>query len=196
MTAPVPLGDRPNFKLFAARRHLDSLTQLEITAGSLAAGEVRTQAEIEIDELLYHLVGVRDALLQEINTELNLGLAQRDVNLGAINNRLNQMGTNARNITRPIDAMNSPQNPLSLVVELHNRSEHRNLIGQELVLGDGQLHRACLIDPRTQPERGMRNDRGERYLAIDYLGDSLREVENLRDVVRANVRQFRNPATP
>ena len=169
------------------------MTQLEITAGSLADGEVRTQAEIEIDELLYHLVSVRDALLQEINTELNLGLAQSDVNLGAINNRLNQMGTNARNITKPIDAMNNPQNLLSLAVELHNRSEHRALIGQEIVFGS-ELLRACLIDPRTQPERGMRNSRDERYLAIDFLGDSLREVENLRDMVRVNIRQFHNPA--
>lgn len=106
------------------------------------------------------------------------------------------MGTNARNITRPIDAMGNPQNPLWLVAELHNLSEHRDLIGQDLVIGDSQLHRACLIDPRTEPARGMRNDRGESYLAIDYFRGSIREVENLRDTVRANVRQFRNPATP
>jgi hypothetical protein len=195
MTAQVPLGDRVNFKLFAARRHLENLTELEDRTGSLAAAEVRNQAEIEIDELLYHLVGVRDALLQEINTELNLGLPQRDVNLGAINNRLNQRGANARNITREIDDMGSnQQNPLWLVAELHNLSEHRALIGQEIVVVDGQLQRASLIDPRT--EQGMGNDRGERILAIDYLADSLRRIENLRDIVRERIRQFRNPTTP
>jgi hypothetical protein len=55
MANPIPLDDRVNFKLFAARRHLDNLKQVEDRTGSLATGEVRNQAQIEIDELLYHI---------------------------------------------------------------------------------------------------------------------------------------------
>jgi hypothetical protein len=168
---PFALDERVNFMLFVTKRHLYNLRQLEDRTGSLAGDEVRNQAEIEINELLYHLVGVRDALLQEINTELNLGLPQRDGTLGVINNQRNQRGANARDMTRETDDTGyNPQNPLWLLVELHNRSEHRSLIVQDTVLVDGQLLRASLIDPRT--DRVMRNDRGERILAINYLDDS------------------------
>jgi hypothetical protein len=147
---PFALDDRVNFMLFVTKRHLDNLRQLEDRTGSLAGDEVRNQTEIEINELLYRLVGVRDALLQEINTELNLGLPQRDGMLGVVKNQRNQRGANARDMTRETDDTGyNPQNPLWLLVELHNRSEHRSLIVQDTVLVDGQLLRASLIDPRT-----------------------------------------------
>jgi hypothetical protein len=67
MSYPEPLNIRVHFKLNAARRHLDNLIRLEDSAGSLASSEVRIEAEEHIDEFLYQLVGVKDALLQEIN---------------------------------------------------------------------------------------------------------------------------------
>jgi hypothetical protein len=103
---PDELNNRVHFKLNAARRHLDNLIRLEDRAGSLASDDVRVQAEMDIDECLYHLVGVKDALLQEINNELHLGLRQRDVNLETINKELSQRGgANARGITKEIDDM-------------------------------------------------------------------------------------------
>ena len=66
---PFALDERVNFMLFVTKRHLDNLRQLEDRTGSLAGDEVRNQAEIEINELLYHLVGVRDALLHWFTTK-------------------------------------------------------------------------------------------------------------------------------
>jgi hypothetical protein len=45
---------------------------------------------MEVDEFLYYLVGVKDALLQEINSELHLGLAERDVAISTIDKELEQ----------------------------------------------------------------------------------------------------------
>jgi hypothetical protein len=76
---PNELNNRVNFKLNAARRHLDNLRKLEGNSPgrNLASTRDRMQVEMETDEFLYHLVGVKDALLQEINLGLHLGLAKK-----------------------------------------------------------------------------------------------------------------------
>ncbi len=189
---PEPLNNRVHFKLNAARRHLDNLIRLEDRAGSLASAKVRIKAEEDIDECLYHLIGVKDALLQEINSKLNLGLAQRDVNLVAINKELGKRGANARDITREIDDMLSNEhNPLWLVNELHNHSKHRNLIGQAIVIENGRLARASLIDPRSGEEMRAAND-GTRILATFYLEDSYTGIEDLQRTEREKIRQYFN----
>ena len=78
--------------------HLDNLHQLEINGGgSLASSHVRMKAEIEIYELFYHVVGVKDALLQEINRDLLLGLAPEDVKEETINSKLEEkLGEDAK----------------------------------------------------------------------------------------------------
>jgi hypothetical protein len=193
MSDPNLPENRGDYKLKAARRHLDNLIRLEDTAGSLAAGKVRIEAEEDIDEYLYHLIGVKDALLQEINNELHLDLAQRDASLGAINIKLNQKGADARDITREIDDMLSNEhNPLWLVNELHNHSKHRNLIGQAIVIENGRLARASLIDPRTGEEMRAANDVRMRILATFYLEESYTGIEDLQRTVREKIRQYLN----
>jgi hypothetical protein len=71
------------------------------------ADKVRIKAEMEIDEILYYLVSVKDALLQAINSEFQLGLALKDVASDKINLRLNQKcrATAAKDIMREITGM-------------------------------------------------------------------------------------------
>lgn len=87
---------------------------------------------MEIDEILYYLVVVKDALLQEINSELNLGLEAKRVSIETINEKLTQKkkgAANARDITKEICHMvSNEQDPLWLINELHNRSKHRKMI--------------------------------------------------------------------
>ena len=192
MSDPNLPENRGDYKLKAARRHLDNLIRLEDTAGSLAAGKVRIEAEEDIDEYLYHLFGVKDALLQEINNELHLGLAQKDVNLVAINKELDKRGAIARDITREIDDMLSNEHPLWLVNELHNHSKHRNLIGQAIVIENGRLARASLIDPRTGEEMRTADDVRMRILATFYLEESYTGIEDLQRMVREKIRQYFN----
>ena len=73
---------------------------------------------------------------------------------------------------------------------MHNRSEHRNLIGQDIVIVNGRPARASLIDPRTG--QGMRADDGTRILATFYLEESYTGIEDLQRTVREKIRQYRN----
>ncbi len=198
---PDELNIRVHFKLNAARRHLDNLIRLEDKTGSLASGDTRVQAERDIDECLYHLVSVKDALLQEINNELHLGIEPRQVNLETINRNLNQKGANARGITKEIDDMVSNDHcPLWLVNELHNHSKHRNLIGQAIVVENGKLARASLIDPRTGEEMRTRDgdgghDGGTRILATFFLEESYTAIEDLQKTVRDKIHEYFNNQT-
>jgi hypothetical protein len=184
------LNDRVHFKLNAASRHLDNLRRLEANSQgrSLASGDVRLQAEIEIDEFLYHLVGVKDALLQEINSELHLCLARRDVNIGRINRELNQQRPDARDITKEIcDMVSDEYNPLWLVNELHNHSKHRAMLDKEIVVVDNRISSFVLIDPRTG--KAMRDDKGTKIPVIEYLDKSYKEMEKLQKTVRGKISQ-------
>ena len=70
-----------------------------------AASEVRVEAEQGIDECLYHLIGVKDALLQEVNAQLNQGVPPRNVRLETMNPELDKRGADARDIIREINSM-------------------------------------------------------------------------------------------
>jgi hypothetical protein len=189
---PDELNNRVHFKFNAARRHLDNLMRLEIDAGSLAVSEVRVEAEQGIDECLYQLIGVKDALLQEVNAQLNLGIPPRKVSLETMNPELDKRGADARDIIKEIKSMVSDQSdPRWLINELHNHSKHRGVIGQAINVVDGTLDRASLIDPRTG--QGMRRPvDGTRILAIDYLEESYASIEELQRTVRNKIRQYLN----
>lgn len=150
---PNELNDRVHFKLNAAWRHLDNLIRLENEWGSLAAPNIRVEAEQRIDECLYHLAGVNDALLQQVNTQLKLGLATNRVKLETMNPKLHNMGKDAEDIIAEIKSMLCDSNDRRwLINDCHNQSEHRSMIGQALVVVDGVLQRASLIDPRLLRE--------------------------------------------
>ena len=193
-----PLNNRGNFKLSAARKHLDNLRHLEANSQgrSLASSGARLQAEMEIDEILYYMIGVKDALLQEINSELQLGLILKDVKLETVNEQLNQKRPEARDVTKEICNMVSNEgNPLWLVNELHNYSKHRAMIGMAIVFqvndGVGDLNRPPLIDPRTGVP--MRDDNGIAIPIIEYLAGSLTTIEVLQKTVREKIRKYRRP---
>jgi hypothetical protein len=205
---PDELNDRVHFKLNAAWRHLDHLVQLENHAGSLAAANVRVEAEQGIDECLYHLAGVNDALLQEVNTRLKLGIASNKVTLTTMNPELGKKGKDARDIIEEINNMiNVETDARWLINDCHNQSEHRSMIGQALVMEGGVLQRASLIDPRRQRESlkdpkivdiGMRrpNDgtpnANTRILAVDFLRESYESMDELQRTVRDKLQQYLN----
>jgi hypothetical protein len=87
--------------------------------------------------------------------------------------------------------LSNEHNPLWLVNELHNHSKHRNLIGQAIVIENGRLARASLIDPRTGEEMRAAND-GTRILATFYLEDSYTGIEDLQRTEREKIREHFN----
>jgi hypothetical protein len=186
-SSPDPLNNRVDFKLHAAKMQLGNLKQIEARAGSLMANKVRIKAEMEIDEILYYLVGVKDALLQEINSEFQLGLALKDVASDKINLRQIQKcgAIAAKDIMSEINGMEcKTRDPLWLINELHNHSKHRNMIPKAFVGIAGRgIIKVSFRSPRTK--RKMKRP------IIDYLDASYKRIENLQKNVTNKISQYR-----
>jgi|SRR5215208_550092 len=190
---PDPTNNRVNFKLDAARIHLDRLIELERNSPeqSLALTIERFQVEMEIDEILYYLVGVKDALLQEINRRFDLGLELRTVDIDTINKQLKKKygGDIAREMLSEINRMTSSrEDPLWLINECHNHSKHREMLGMAKTMVIGGPTNASLIDPRTG--QGVRRANGTQKPPVEYLEESYVEIEKLQKKVRDKINSY------
>jgi hypothetical protein len=58
----------------------------------------RVEFEIASEGFLYFIIGAKDALLQEINQKLKLGLESKDITLSKIKHRLQNIQTNNGNV--------------------------------------------------------------------------------------------------
>jgi hypothetical protein len=83
----VPFMERRDFKLKAAKYFVNKLKRMEKEAGSLASAD-RFLLEISLDAFLYELVGVFDALLQEINIIFQSPLDERSVSISKLIGKL------------------------------------------------------------------------------------------------------------
>jgi hypothetical protein len=186
--------NRGDYKLKAARRHFDNLRQIEDIAGSLVSSNDRMYVEMEIDESLYNLVGVKDALLQEINCKFNLGLSPDEVWTKTINAELRQkIEPDAKeDLMKDICHMESNKNhQLWLINELHNHSKHRAIITKAITMViDRKETSVALINPRTNMP--MRTNEGKLKPIIEYLEESYAEIEDLQKKVREKIRLYRN----
>jgi hypothetical protein len=196
MSDPHLQQDRGDYKLKAARRHLDNLRQVEAAAGSLVSSNDRMHVEMEIDEFLYQLIGVKDALLQEINCEFHLGIALDKVGIGEVNRELYQKRPDARDVTEEICSMlSAPQNSLWLVNYFHNHSKHRTIIGKAINMvigGSKEGITVAFIDPRTNSP--LRTNEGKQKPIIEYLEESYAGIEELQKIVRDKISRYCNSA--
>jgi len=185
------LETRGDFKLHAARMHLEHLRQMESEFGSLVASEIRIDAEIELDEFFYHLVGVKDALLHEINREFKLHIKSRNVAFDCVCAKLkNKKGlrANVPNILmQDLTKMQfhkkkkGRQHSLGIVVEFNNHSKHRAMIRKYIVMAGRII--VFLRYPNT-------NGRMKKPV-LDYLDDSYKRVEKLQEIVRKKIAKYR-----
>jgi hypothetical protein len=132
-----------------------------------------------------YLIGVKDALLQEINCELHLGSASEDVKEQAINKELEQkLGLDAKkDLMTNINKMKSDKtHRLGKISELHNHSKHRAMLKKDIVSVDGAISSFSLIDPVT--EERMKDQ------IIEYLTDSYERIEKLQKTVRENIPKY------
>lgn len=191
---PNLLENRIDFKLHAASRHLENLKQLELEHESLTSNNIRIDAEIELDEFFYHLVGVMDALLHEINREFNLGIKQKEVKIDRITTelQLKKGAVIAKIMTQDIRNMQSikqklkrkqRQHPLWLISEFNNHSKHRAMIGKAIVAHEGVgVTKISLINPQTR--RKMKKP------IIDYLDESYKRIERVQKKVRKKIAKY------
>lgn len=185
------LENRGDFKLYAARRHLENLKQLEHEHGSLVSSNIRIDAEIELDEFFYHLVGVKDALLHEINREFKLHIKPRDVAFDNVHAKLKNkkgLSANVPNILmQDLTKMQfhrkkkGRQHSLGIVIEFNNHSKHRAMIKKHIVFSGRTI--VSLRYPNT--------NRRMKKPFIDYLDDSYTRVERLQKIVRKKIAKYR-----
>ncbi|MFZ0510951.1 MAG: hypothetical protein WAM14_05045, partial [Candidatus Nitrosopolaris sp.] len=85
------IENRVKFKLYAAEQHLKNLKILEQDGSNMQSFKEGVRWEMEIESFLFHIVGVRDSLLININNKLELRLEGRDIDFMNIRIMLNYL---------------------------------------------------------------------------------------------------------
>ena len=105
------LLDRVEFKIFAAKEHLNNLQVIQSKHPDTQRIDPELQREMEIDCFLAQILGTLDCLLMLINTRLELGIASERVDLATIQSALNARTKN-----------------ISLLTDMHQATAHNGWI--------------------------------------------------------------------
>jgi hypothetical protein len=129
----------------------------------------RLNWELEIEELLFHLVGAMDCLLVRINERLNLGLEIRKVN--AINVcrklRLKKRNDLIKELWYLLNPHNRVRSWLKILTDLRNTGMHRSIIN--ISFAGGNMNIAFVEDPHSYSD------------IIPYLDDHIQRMRDLID---------------
>jgi hypothetical protein len=122
--------DRISFKLYACRRHLKNLKDIELGYKDLISNDVRTSAEIEIDSFLYQMIGTVDSLLFKINDKFGLNIPSDRIEIDKIQSALSAE-TKSIDLLNDLDKANQYGNWYWTIKQLRNYSLENSLISQE-----------------------------------------------------------------
>ena len=124
------LGDRIEFKLWSAKKHLDKLVKIENNYGGIM-GKNRIYAEDELDCYFAQIINARDALLMLINEKLLLNLLEKDVNVESIKKELK---IKKQNILKELNDLSSDHTSWFWILnELRNKSIHTSILNKQAV---------------------------------------------------------------
>jgi len=165
------LEDRIEFKFYAVEKHLQILSDMEAEGETPNNSRARLNWEIEIEELLFHLIGAMDCLLDRINERLNLKLETRNVTTINVCKKLRM---NKRNdLIKELWDLLNPRNPvrswLKIVTDLRNTSTHRSIINVRFAKGN--MHITLTEDSDSDLE------------IIPYLDDRIQRMRDLIDTI-------------
>ncbi len=156
---------RVEFKLYAAEHHLNDLILLEDKYSDISKDGASIQVEVEIDCFLAQIVAAIDALLIQINNELDLGIANEKVDLSTLQSALNAK-------TKDID----------LLSELHKASDHGNWFWLLRELKNRTMYRSILRRKKLKFTLNV-GDYVDKDL-IQYFQDSIGNVRSLVNTIR------------
>ena len=163
------LEDRIEFKFYAAEKHLQILSDMEVKAETPNNSKGRLNWEIEIEELLFHLIGAMDYLLLRINERLNLKLETRKVTAVNVCKKLRLKKRN--DLIKELWDLSNPRNPvrswLKILIDLRNTGTHRSIINVSFAGGNTRITFA--EDPKSELE------------IIPYLDDRIQRMRDLID---------------
>jgi len=163
------LEDRIEFKFYAAEKHLQILSDMEAKGETPNNSQGRLNWEIEIEELLFHLIGAMDYLLLRINERLNLKLESRKVTAINVCKKLRLKKRN--DLIKELWDLSNPRNPvrswLKILTDLRNTGTHRSIINVSFA---GDNTRITFVeDPKSELE------------IIPYLDDRIQRMRDLID---------------
>jgi len=163
------LEDRIEFKFYAAEKHLQILSDMEAEGESPDNSGGRLNWEIEIEELLFHLIGAMDYLLLRINERLNLKLETRKVTAINVCKKLRLKKRN--DLIKELWDLSNPRNPvrswLKILTDLRNIGTHRSIINVSFAGGNTRI--TFVEDPKSELE------------IIPYLDDRIQRMRDLID---------------
>lgn len=168
-TVKALLENRIEFKFYAAEKHLQALTDMQAKGETPNNSVGRLNWELEIEELLFHLVGAMDCLLVRINERLNLGLENRKVN--AINVckklRLKKRNDLMKELWYLLNPHNRVRSWLKILTDLRNTGMHRSIIN--ISFAGGNMNITFVEDPQADSD------------IIPYLDDHIQRMRDLID---------------
>jgi hypothetical protein len=163
------LEDRIEFKFYAAEKHLQILSDMEAKGETPNNCQGRLNWEIEIEELLFHLIGAMDYLLVRINERLNLKLETRKVTAINVCKKLRLKKRN--DLIKELWVLSNPRNPvrswLKILTDLRNTGTHRSIINVSFAGGNTRI--TFVEDPKSELE------------IIPYLDDRIQRMRDLID---------------
>lgn len=168
-TVKALLENRIEFRFYAAEKHLQALTDMQAKGETPNNSVGRLNWELEIEELLFHLVGAMDCLLVRINERLNLGLENRKVN--AINVckklRLKKRNDLIKELWYLLNPHNRVRSWLKILTDLRNTGIHRSIIN--ISFAGGNMNISFVEDPQADSD------------IIPYLDDHIQRMRDLID---------------
>ena len=172
MTKLNAARERTEAKLKYAAIHLDELRRRRVLYGSQIGDWERAHQE----SFLFHLLGVRDALLQEINLFHACGLKMRNVSIGRISQRLVKSGSvsAALRILMKLEGMRSTW--LSIAKRLRNTSTHQKNVPRQLIVDGANDDPQFFRDPLT----GKWIETNCIDLFAQWHGKAIKLIKNLR----------------
>lgn len=163
------LEDRIEFKFYAAEKHLQILSDMEAEGETPDNSKGSLNWEIEIEELLFHLIGAMDYLLVRINERLNLKLETRKVTAINVCKKLRLKKRN--DLIKELWDLLNPRNPvrswLKILTDLRYTDTHRSIINVSFAGGNRRI--TFVEDPKSELE------------IIPYLDDRIQRMRDLID---------------
>jgi len=165
------LEDRIEFKFYAAEKHLQVLCDMEGKGETPNDSRARLDWEIEIEELLFNLLGAMDSLLDRINDRLNLKLESRNLTSIIVCKKLRLKKRN--DLIKELWDLLNPRSPirswLKIVTELRNTATYRSIVNVRFA--KGKTHISFTDDSDSDLE------------IIPYLDDRIQRMRDLIDTI-------------
>ena len=146
MSKSSKASTRTAVKLRYAGVHLEELRMKRLLARAVD-GDAWEKAHQE--SFLFHLFGVRDVLLQEVNIFHSAGLSMQNVRKHDLVERLESMGTSSAALSVLVKLEDDKTSWLSIAGRFRHRFTHQDDVPRQYVIDGANNDPVFLRDPRT-----------------------------------------------